>query len=92
MDSPAWKDTGDRLREAKGIKTGAYEGTVKREIITLVGNAQVAKESGTRIYYRTQEGGKPLDTKTLKAAHPDIGFSLIGKFGKPCFPGEQVNP
>ena len=85
MDSPAWKDAVDRLREAKEIKAEAesYEETVKEEIITLMGDAQVAEGSGARIYNRLTPGRKTLDTKALKKAHPEIDYSKFEKSGNP---------
>lgn len=85
MDSPAWKDAVERLREAKEIKAEAesYEEAVKQEILGLMGDAQVAEGSGARIYHRFQEGRKTLDAKALKAAHPDIDYSRFEKTGRP---------
>lgn len=99
MDSPAWKDAVERLREAREIRAEAeaYEGTVKQEITDLMGDAQVAEGAGARIYNRFNPGRKTLDTKALRAAHPEIDFSRFEKVGKPSqsfrpyFLKEEVN-
>lgn len=87
MDSPAWKEAIERLREAQEIKKEAMalEDDAKATVQLIMEQAgvDVAEGAGARVYYRMQNGRKSFDKTLLKKDHPEIDLKNYEKTGSP---------
>jgi putative phage-type endonuclease len=86
IDSPAWKEAMERLREAREIASEAE--ALQEQASTTVKNlmeqcgASVAEGCGARIYYKLQQGRETLDRQQLVHDHPELDLARYIKRGK----------
>lgn len=85
ISTPEWLNAAHELREAQEILKEAkeLEDGAKAEIIRLMGDSTAAEGAGLRAYHRVQNGRTTINTKLLKAEHPEIQWERYEKKGEP---------
>jgi putative phage-type endonuclease len=101
IDSPAWKEAIERLREAREIASEAEslqeQATATVKSLMEQSGATIAEGCGARIYYKLQLGRETFDRNQLAYEHPELDLSRYIKRGnsfrifKPYFIGDIVN-
>jgi putative phage-type endonuclease len=87
MDSPAWANAVERLREAREIlrEAAVLEADAEAALKKIMesSGAAVAEGAGARIYFRLQDGRESFDLKRFRKDHPELELAGYMKRGNP---------